>query len=133
MAGNWQNAADPQGAQERWVIAPNDVLMGSSFEFPKSGAGYAELMTVRREGDAIAMMLRHFDGGLRRAWEEREAPMVFNASSCDSNSAVFDGQGTHAGEHLTYKRDGKKLHIIGDFLHRGKPDHEEWAMILKGD
>jgi hypothetical protein len=133
MAGNWQNASNPQGAQERWVIAPDNVLMGSAFEFPPGKAGYAELMTVRQEGDALSMVLRHFDGGLRKAWEEREAPMIFNASSCDSRSAVFDGQGSHVGEHLTYKRAGKKLRIIGDFLHQGKPDHEEWAMILKRD
>jgi hypothetical protein len=133
MAGNWRNAADPHRAQERWALAPDGVLMGSAWEFPAGKAGYAEIMTVRLEGDAVLMVLRHFDGGLRRAWEERDAPMVFKASVCDRNSAVFDGQGEHAGEHLTYQRSADKLLIVGDFLHHGTPDHEEWHMIKSAD
>jgi hypothetical protein len=31
---------------------------------------------------------------------------------------------------LTYKRSGEALLIVGDFLHHGKPDHEEWHMTL---
>jgi hypothetical protein len=107
--------------------------MGSSWEFPEGKAGYAEIMTVRQDGNGVVMLLRHFDGGLKRAWEERDAPMVFAASSCESGSAVFDGQGDRMGERLTYKRTGNSLLIIGDFLHHGKPDHEEWHMIRVGD
>jgi hypothetical protein len=55
--------------------------------------------------------------------------MIFAAASCDGRSAVFDGQGTHAGEHLTYKRTVEGLAIIGDFLHHGEPVHMEWKMI----
>jgi hypothetical protein len=133
MAGTWHNTADPQGAQERWSVAPQNVLMGSSWEFPKGKAGYAELMTIKRDGEAISMLLRHFDGGLVRAWEERDAPMVFTASGCSAHSVIFDGQGDHAGEHLTYRRTGKNLLIVGDFLHHGTPDHEEWHMTRAGD
>jgi len=75
------------------------------------------------------MILRHFDGGLARAWEERGAPMVFKAASCARASATFDGQGDHAGEHMTYTRSGDRLRIVADFLHGGKPDHEEWRMV----
>jgi Domain of unknown function (DUF6265) len=138
MAGNWHNADDPAGAQERWTPAPGGVLMGSSFEAHADGTGYAEAMTIRQDGTAILMVLRHFDLGLKRAWEEREAPMIFAAATCESNAAVedravFDGQGDHQGEHLTYKRSGESLLIVGDFLHHGKPDHEEWHMVLGKD
>jgi hypothetical protein len=133
MAGSWHNTTDPQRAQERWVVAPQNVLMGSSWEFPSGKAGFAEIMTVKQDGDGISMSLRHFDGGLSRAWEERDAPMIFRASVCDSNSVIFDGQRDHTGEHMTYKRSGKNLLIIGDFLHKGVPDHEEWHMIRAGD
>jgi hypothetical protein len=133
MAGNWHKASDPARSQERWVVAPQGVLMGSAWELPKDTAGYAEIMTVRLDGTAVVMTLRHFDGGLKRAWEEREAPMVFKASVCARNSAVFDGQGDRAGEHLTYRRSANELLIIGDFLHHGRPDHEEWHMIRSGD
>jgi hypothetical protein len=133
MAGNWHNADDPAGAQERWTLAPGGVLMGSSFEAHADGTGYAEAMTVRTDGTTVLMMLRHFDLGLRHAWEERDAPMLFAAADCAENSAIFDGQGDHAGEHLTYKRSGTTLLIVGDFLHHGKPDHEEWHMVLGKD
>ena len=130
MAGDWRNSANPGGSQERWTAAPGGVLMGSSWESSRDGKGFAELMTVREDATSIRMVLRHFDLALSKAWEERTTPMVFTASSCDGTSAVFDGQDDHAGEHLTYKRSGEMLLIVGDFLHKGKPDHEEWHMIL---
>jgi hypothetical protein len=133
MAGNWHSTNDPAGAQERWTLAPGGVLMGSSFEIKKDGTGYAEAMTVRQDGASINMILRHFDVDLRKAWEERTAPMIFTAASCEGTSAIFDGQDDHAGEHLTYKRTAEGLTIIGDFLHHGKPVHVEWKMIAGKD
>src|SRR5580693_1635371 len=61
MAGTWLNSQDTSGAQERWVVAPGEVLMGSAWEFPKGHAGYAEVMAIRQDGDGISMFLRHFD------------------------------------------------------------------------
>lgn len=133
MAGNWHNSTDPQRAQERWVVAPDNVLMGTSWEIPKAKTGYAEIMTVRLNGNVVSMYLRHFDAALSGAWEERNAPMVFAAVDCDASSAVFDGQGDHAGEHLTYKRSGDSLIIIGDFLHRGVASRMEWRMTRTWD
>jgi hypothetical protein len=130
MAGDWHNSTNPGGAQERWVTAPGGMLMGSSFESSADGKGFAEMMTVRQDAASIRMVLRHFDLALSKAWEERTAPMVFVASNCEGTTAVFDGQDDHAGEHLTYKRSGEALLIVGDFLHHGKPDHEEWHMTL---
>jgi hypothetical protein len=46
---------------------------------------------------------------------------------------VFDGRGDHAGEHLTYKRSGDSLLIIGDFLHHGTPSRMERRMTRAGD
>jgi hypothetical protein len=133
MAGDWHNATDPAGSQERWTLAPGGVLMGASFEFAKDGTGYAEVMTVRQDGAAINMVLRHFDAALSKAWEERAEPMVFTAANCDGQSAVFNGVGDHVGEHLTYKRTAEGLTIIGDFLHHGKLTHVEWKMIAGKD
>jgi hypothetical protein len=133
MAGDWHNAADPARAQERWTLAPDGVLMGNSWEFPPGKSGYAEIMTVRSDGESISMFLRHFDGGLKRAWEERSAPMVFQLSSCERNVANFEGQGDHTGERMSYRRSGKNLMIVADFLHHGTPDHEEWHMIRAGN
>jgi hypothetical protein len=129
MAADWHNASTPAAAQERWAAAPGGVLMGTSFESSDNGKGYAELMTVREDGGSINMVLRHFDLALSKAWEPQAAPMIFTAASCGGTSATFDGQGDHAGEHLIYKRTGDTLLIVGEFLHQGKPDHEEWHMV----
>jgi Domain of unknown function (DUF6265) len=133
MAGSWSNTAQPARAQERWALAPDDVLMGSAWEFPSGKSGFAEIMTVRSDGGTVSMLLRHFDGGLSKAWEERDAPMVFTAASCERNAVVFDGQREHAGEHMTYRRAGDRLTILADFLHHGVPDHEEWHMARASD
>jgi hypothetical protein len=133
MAGDWHNAADPTRAQERWTLAPEGVLMGSSWEFPAGKSGYAEIMTIRPDGESISMFLRHFDGGLKGAWEERGAPMVFQVSSCGRNAANFEGRGEHAGERMSYRRSGDKLLIAADFQHHGTPNHEEWRMIRAGN
>jgi Domain of unknown function (DUF6265) len=133
MAGGWRNATNPARAQERWTVSPGGVLMGSSWEAGEDGKGYTEVMTVGQETGSIRMVVRHFDLALSKAWEERTAPMVFAAASCDGTSAVFDGQDDHAGEHLLYQRSGENLLIVGDFLHHGKPDHEEWHMIAARD
>jgi hypothetical protein len=134
MTGQWRDATDPARGEERWVATPTGALMGSSWLAPAAGKGFAETMTVGAQDDgAIAMRLRHFDLGLTRAWEERDAPMVFVASDCGARSAVFDGVGPRVGEHLTYQRDGRNLTITGDFLHHGTPDREVFHMVLGGD
>jgi hypothetical protein len=133
MAGSWANSATPERAQERWSLAPDGVLMGLAWEFPAGKNGFAEVMTVRADGASIAMFLRHFDGALSKAWEERDAPMVFTAANCERDSVVFDGQREHSGEHMSYRRTGDKLAIVADFLHHGTPDHEEWHMVRAKD
>ena len=132
MSGLWLSADDPKRAQERWAVAPGEILMGSSWEFPKGQPGFAEVMTIRPDGPAVSMFLRHFDGALSNAWEDKAQPIVFSASSCGPNAVVFDGQGDHVGERVTYTRSDDKLLIVGDFLRHGVPDHEEWRMVRAG-
>jgi len=129
IAGTWRDAKDPSKVEERWVLAPEGTLMGNAWGFPGKGAGFAEAMTITEVAGAVSMRLRHFDGKLDRAWEEREAPMIFIASDCEAHTAVFSGAGPHEGEKLTYRRAGSKLTITGDFLHRGVPDHEVFQFV----
>jgi hypothetical protein len=133
MAGTWVNTDNPSGAQERWVLAPGDVLMGSAWEFPPGKAGYAEVMTIRTDGAAPVMRLRHFDGGLARAWEERETPMEFGATECSTDNALFSGLGSHVGERMRYTRSGDNLLISADFIHHGTTQHVDWHMKRAGE
>jgi hypothetical protein len=134
MAGRWQDAANPAGSREQWSVAPGGVLMGSGWSFPPDGkAGFAEIMTVRPQGESLQMVLRHFDVALGHAWEEREAPMVFVARECTAHGAVFEGAGARTGERLTYELTASGLDITGDFLHQGKPVQVKWHMRPSAD
>lgn len=87
-----------------------------------------EALSISPQNNRIEMHLRHFDGSLSHAWEEKESPMVFALARCDEQSAVFDGTGDREGEHITYRRTAEGLTFVGDFLHRGKPVRVEVHM-----
>lgn len=61
MAGTWNNKANPEGAQERWALTPQGALMGTAWEFPPGKAGFAEIMTIKQDGERTSMLLRHFE------------------------------------------------------------------------
>jgi hypothetical protein len=82
------------------------------------------------DGGKLMLRLRHFDPALLHAREEKDSPMEFVAGSCGANLVVFDGLGPRSGEHITYRRAGKLLTFIGDFLHEGKPIHAEQTLTL---
>ena len=91
------------------------------------------MMTIRPDGAPVSMFLRHFSGGLARAWEEKETPMVFTLSKCSATSATFGGAGGNIGEHMTPTRTGDALLIAADFLHKDGPVHVEWHMVRAGN
>jgi len=126
MAGTWRNTDGNEQNEERWTLGPGGRLMGSSWTLhsDKPG-GVVEALTIQDDGTGVAMRLRHFDVTLGHAREMQDAPMVFTTSDCGAASVVFDGQGTQAGEHMTYRRSGDDLLWIGDFLHAGQPMHVE--------
>ncbi|MGO9935627.1 MAG: DUF6265 family protein [Steroidobacteraceae bacterium] len=132
LAGTWRNAPPADSGEERWVLVPDGSLMGSSWTYPAKGAGFAEAMAIVADGGQVVMRLRHFDRGLKGAWEEKSAPMIFALSKCDENTAVFSADESHAGERLTYSRSGAELTIVGDFIHQGKPLRVEFHLIKNG-
>jgi hypothetical protein len=122
MAGAWRDDSAATQSEERWIVGPDDRLMGSSWSLhPGAGGGVVEAETIQANGADIVLRLRHFSGDLTLAREEKDAPMLFAAASCADRSIVFDGQGPRAGEHITYRRAGDTLTFIGDFIHQGQP------------
>lgn len=75
------------------------------------------------------MLLRHFDGGLKTAWEERGTPMVFIASSCERNGVVFEGQGDHAGERMSQLKAIRDKQALYDKLVATLPTIESLAYV----
>jgi hypothetical protein len=123
MVGEWHDDAADTFTEERWAAGPGDRLMGSSWSLHSnrpSGVVEAETIQTNAAG-VVVLVLRHFSADLALAWEPQTAPMTFKAAGCEPNTVVFDGQGDHYGEHITYKRAGDTLTFTGDFIRAGKP------------
>jgi hypothetical protein len=128
MQGDWRYAEGPLSGEERWVLTAANTLAGSSWETKGAVLSFVEALSILRQNDGIEMHLRHFDGSLSHAWEDKDSPMVFTLTQCDGRSAVFDGVGSRAGEHITYRKTAEGLTFVGDFLHGGKSVHVESQM-----
>ena len=138
LKGAWTEKSDETQGEERWTIAPSGQMVGASW-FLHAGrdGGLIESMTILPDkdlsgNDRIILRIRHFNATLTQAEEEKDAPMLFVAQSCERNMVVFDGQGEHAGEHMTYRRSGSRLNFTGEFLHAGKPVKDE-EIFTRGD
>jgi Domain of unknown function (DUF6265) len=134
LQGIWRYDTATTQSEERWTIGLGDRLMGSSWLLHSdTPGGVIEASTIQNDGDTVTMRLRHFNSTLSLAREEKGAPMVFTAPRCDAGSVVFDGQGTQAGEHMTYRRNGDGLVFLGDFIHQGQPVHVEVDFTKAGE
>jgi hypothetical protein len=126
MQGAWRDDHDTVQSEERWIAGPGGRLMESAWVLrTDTPGGFLEAGTIRDEAGVITFRLRHFSSDLATAREEKDAPLVFTAARCDAASVVFDGQGPHAGEHITYRRAGDAMTFIGDFIHDGQPVRAE--------
>jgi hypothetical protein len=133
MAGTWRDSDKNSAAEERWVEGPNDRLIGSSWALHKETPnGVIEAMTLLEEDGRLVMRLRHFDSSLGHAREDKDAPMLFVATSCSRDSVLLEGTGDQSGERFVYSRDKKQLKFVGDFIHQGKPIHVELKFSAAG-
>ena len=128
LQGAWLSVRGDTRGEERWTLTAANTLAGSAWEANGSKVSFAELLSIQAGDDGLEMHLRHFDGGLNHAWEDKDSPMRFRLASCDGASAVFEGLGDKAGERITYRRSGEELVFIGDFLRQGKPFKVELHM-----
>jgi Domain of unknown function (DUF6265) len=133
MAGDWRADSGADRSEERWIVAPGDRLIGSSWSLHTDRpSGGLEAETIEADSDHIALRLRHFDATLGHEREGQDAPMLFTTSACAPNVVTFDGQGDRAGEHITYRRRGGSMDFIGDFIHAGAPVKVEITFVLAG-
>jgi len=128
MQGEWHYSDGPTNGEERWVLTAANTLAGSSWEAKGTALSFVEALSIAPQNNRIEMHLRHFDGSLSRAWEEKDSPMVFALAQCDGQSAVFDGVGDRLGEHITYRKTSEGLTFVGDFLHQREPVRVEVHM-----
>jgi Domain of unknown function (DUF6265) len=130
LKGIWREQGKDEQTEERWTDASGALLLGSAWTVAKGKPVFGEIMTIEPDGAGLVMRLRHFSDSLSHAWEGKDPPILFRFSACQNRSAVLDGQGRSAREHLTYRRlDDHRLQILGDFIHNGKPDHHELTLL----
>jgi hypothetical protein len=130
LQGTWRSDDAQSLVEERWSLLPSGQLTGAAWSaHPARPGGSQEAEAIFDDAGTVTLRLRHFDPVLAHAVEEKDAPMVFTAASCDGAQVVFDGQGARAGEHIGYRRSGGSLTFIGDFLHQGKPFHVEQTFM----
>jgi hypothetical protein len=131
LQGVWRSEGKSHG-EERWTLTSANTLAGSAWVADGSVLSFAEITSIQAVEGAVELHLRHFDGALNRAWEERDAPMRFRLATCDGTSAVFEGLGEKTGERITYRRSGEQLDFVGDFLRQGTPFRLEVHMHRVG-
>lgn len=128
MEGDWRYEQGNTRGEERWAWTVANTLSGSSWEAEDTKLHFAEVLSITEHDGVVEMHLRHFDGALNHAWEERDAPMIFRLARCEPALVTFDGTGTKAGEHITYARSGNSLTFVGDFLRSAQPFRVELRM-----
>jgi hypothetical protein len=84
MAGVWRSASADSRSEERWVVAPVDRLMGSSWSLhPAAPGGLVEIESIVADADGqVRLRVRHFGPALDKPWEALAVPMTFVAASC---------------------------------------------------
>jgi hypothetical protein len=134
LQGAWSNTAVNTAGEERWVLLPGGALAGSAWETAKDGTPhFVEALSLALSDGKVTLRMRHFDGTLTRAWEDKTAPVTFVASRCGPGDVVFEGVGPHAGERITYARTKDRLSFVGEFIHKGKPHRVDLEMSRAGD
>jgi hypothetical protein len=121
LAGVWRSEQGNTRGEERWTLTAASTWAGSSWVADGTRLSFAEAMSIVPQDGGLEMRLRHFDGTLEHAWEERDGPMRFRLAGCEPGVAVFEGLGDKAGERITYRRTGEVLEFVGDFLRKGQP------------
>lgn len=129
MQGVWRSQSAQTQGEERWSLTGANTLLGESWQAKGATLSFTEIVSIQEAADgSVQMHLRHFDGALNRAWEEKDTPMKFRLASCDAQSAVFEGLEGKSGERITYRRAGGQLQFVGDFLRQGTPLRVEVRM-----
>jgi hypothetical protein len=104
MAGHWVGVETDDLSEEIWLPPAADGMLGM-WRWARGGTlQLFELLTIGKEGNGLAMRLRHFRPDLR-ALEEKDKPYVLPLVKSALNEAAFEGVGSDGGPlRITYRR-----------------------------
>ena len=121
MVGRWSFHNGAYSGQENWKFSESGQLIGfvTGSGAPSSG-GVVKLSAISAEQGKLILRMRFFDGSLKHALEDKDAPVVWAASSCGPEFIQFDGPGS---EYSRYERSGADMINTGIANDNGKPGH----------
>lgn len=90
LAGRWQGTGLGGTAEEIWSAPAGGSMMGVFRLIQDDAVVFYEIMTIRAEGESLAMVLKHFDADLT-GWEEREEVVSFPLLRIGPSEAHFEG------------------------------------------
>ena len=126
MTGSWNFHNGAYSAQESWNFSESGLVGFTTGSGAPSSGGVVKISAISSEQGALVLRMRFFDGSLKHALEDKDAPVVFSASTCGPSFIRFDGTG---GEYTRYERSGDDMINVGIANNKGKPG--QYHVLLK--
>lgn len=121
MAGSWRGTHAQGFVEEHWRAEAGLPMLGMFRRVEAGKVRFAEFMSLAQEADGVRLRIRHFNGDLTQAWEEKDAPMTFRLSAVEAGEARFTGEGPEVGTRLTYRRTPAGLQVALEKAKDGQP------------
>ena len=118
MTGRWNFHNGAYSTRETWNISESRLVQVAIGSGASSSGGVVKLSAISSENGVLVLRMRFFDGSLKHALEDKDAPVVFSASTCGPGFIQFDGTG---GEYTRYERSGDDMVNTGVANNNGKP------------
>ena len=130
MSGTWTDARQSGENLEEFWGEPNKGFMSGSFRWSaKDGKIIVlEILTISKEGEDVAMRLRHFDDKLKCREQD---PLILKKIAGEAKSATFEGTDAKSKVTIRYSREGDELKIKLDIARDGKQRSLEFAFKKK--
>lgn len=97
LAGNWIGTLEGGAAEETWSAARGDSIVGMfRWHHPDGSTNMYELLSIKQEGDAAVLRLRHFDSKFE-PWKTEAAGVPALKGELLGPAHVIFRNGTEAG------------------------------------
>ncbi|MCL4742896.1 MAG: hypothetical protein KJZ54_11925 [Phycisphaerales bacterium] len=111
LTGEWRADTERGSIVETWGRPEGDALLGMMRITEDGHARLYELFVIERDGDGLALRVRHFDRALV-PWEgERDGPMAFTLLRAEDSHAVFEDPTRAFPRRIVYTREGDRLSV----------------------
>jgi len=106
LVGTWTSLRPGAVAEEVWT-APRAGTMTGTFRLVEDGkTRFVELLTLRQEGAALVLRIRHFDENLT-PWPDERTPLVYRSVSIARDRVRFESKNDKM-QFLTMQHRGKR-------------------------